>query len=137
MLKRRGYMRDARERSDLASSPGGGEELTQQHFTEEVDINVIVKRFGLTGQLPTSGQAARAVYGDFTDIYDFESAVARIEEIEDRFMRLPAQFREQFENNPGRLVSFAESHSVEELEDVFGRATSPEPVVEAPVEPVP
>lgn len=131
---------DAAAVSDATANPGGGESLTQQHFADEVDIENIVRRFGLTGQLPTSAAAAKAVYGDFTGIEDYQSAIDRVAEIGARFHSLPAQFREQFKNDPGELVSFASKHSEEELEAVFGRAIAPAepvaPAAPAPVAPV-
>lgn len=118
--------------SDDASSPGGGEQITQEHFEDEVDINTIVSRFGLTGQFPSS--VTRGVYGDFSGISDYESAVETIDRTRARFMLLPPQLREQFDNDPGELVKFAATHSVEDLE-----ALSAAPVVDpapAPVDPV-
>lgn len=119
---------EAREASYDAQSPGGGEVITQQHFREETDINVIVQRFGLTGQLPR-GAVLNGVYGDFTGITDYESAVATIEAAQVRFNQLPPELREKFENDPGRLVEYAESHTQEEWDRDFGAAAPVVPVV--------
>lgn len=108
---------EAKKRSDLAAHKGGGRMMTQQHFTEEVDINTIVRRFGLTGAFP--GNVAAGVYGDFSGISDYDSALQTISAVQDRFMQLPADLREQFNNDPGRLVRFASEHSEEELERMF------------------
>lgn len=104
----------------------GTETLVQQHFREEVDINVIVRRFGLTGQLPKF--SAAGMYGDFSGISDFDTAVERVERTRGAFMALPAEVRDRFRNDPGELVRFASSASEEE----FARATA---VTPAAVEP--
>ena len=46
--------------------------LTKQSFVEECDINTIVRRFGLTGELPDGVRAP--TFGDFTEVVDFKTA---------------------------------------------------------------
>lgn len=110
--------KEARTRSDATASAGGGPELTQQQFTDEVDINTIVQRFGLTGTLPRS--VTEGVYGDFSGISDYDSALQTIMRTQDRFLQLPAELRERFNNDPAELVRFASERSESELEAVFG-----------------
>jgi len=117
---------DAKKVSDEAASPGGGPMLTQQQFQEDADINVIVRRFGLTRSLPAA--VAAGVYGDFTGIHDFQSAVETIEGARARFMQLPAPVRDKFENDPGRLIQYVESHTPEEW-DALMRPPEVLPVV--------
>jgi phage internal scaffolding protein len=76
----------------------------QQHHKDECDINVIVKRFGITGKMPVNQSEAR--YGDFTAAEDYHTALNRIIEAEDDFMALPAEIRTQFDNNPANLIGF-------------------------------
>lgn len=118
--------------SDECAFDTGRETLVQQHFAEEVDINTIVRRFGLTGQLPQF--SAEGIYGDFTGVTDYGSAVEMVRRTEAAFEALPAEVREKFRNDPAELVRFASSVS----EDEFVRATSPvvEPPLEAPAAPV-
>lgn len=91
----------------------GDESLVQQHFKEEVDVNTIVRRFGLTPELPAW---RTGVYGDFTGISDYESAVQRIEATQNAFMALPATLRDRFKNDPAELVRYAQSHTEEEFD---------------------
>lgn len=121
---------DAKAVSDACSSPGGGESMTQQHFADDADINTIVRRFGLTGQLPHS--VSDGVYADFSGITDYDSALETIERTEARFMRLPAELRDTFRNDPAELVRFAVEHTEAELVEYFGR---PQAVIEPPVVP--
>lgn len=78
--------------------------FTQQSFREECDINEIVRRFGLTGELPEN--LAMPVSGDFTGISDFQEAMNVVRRAEEEFLRVPAELRARFNNEPGRLVAF-------------------------------
>lgn len=95
--------------------PFGEPELVQQHFAEEVDINTIVRRFGLTQELPSWKQGG--VYGDFTGVVDFESAQAKIREVNDRFLTLSPEVREKFDNDPGKLVEYASGVTEAEFDE--------------------
>lgn len=78
--------------------------LTQQSFAEECDINTIVRRFGLSGELPVNQRAP--TYGDFTGVSDYKSALEAVMAAEDAFMQLPAHVRARFENDPQAFVAF-------------------------------
>lgn len=119
----RGY--DHAAWSDATGIDTGAETLVQQQFAAEVDINTIVRRFGITGALPF-GSAAPGVYGDFTEITDYESALARVRKVEDGFMKLPPDVRERFGNDPGSLIRFANTLT----EDSFRSEAGTEEVVE-------
>lgn len=80
------------------------ESVVQQQFAEEVDINTIVRRFGLTGELPNG--VAMPVSGDFTAVSDFQTAMNTIRQAQESFMLLPADVRERFANDPGRVIAF-------------------------------
>lgn len=80
--------------------------VTQQQFAEECDINTIVRRFGLTGELPEDVRVP--VSGDFTGITDFTSAMLAVRSAQEAFLELPAELRARFENDPQRLMSFME-----------------------------
>lgn len=83
--------------------------LTQQQFKEDADINVIVRRFGLTGELPTNFRPP--VSGDFTGVSDFHSAMNAVRQAEEAFMQMPAELRARFNNDPQRLIDFVEDAS--------------------------
>lgn len=93
---------------DAASEAAGLEcldpSLAQHHLSEEADINTIVKRFHLTGQLPSNLRMPE--YQDFDQVYDFHSAMNAIKEAEATFMALPAEHRARFGNDPQRLIAF-------------------------------
>lgn len=79
-------------------------DMTQQQFKDECDINVIAKRFGITGDLPVNGVMPQ--FGDFTGVEDYHSAMNAIRYAEEAFMALPGLVRERFGHNPQRFVEF-------------------------------
>lgn len=78
--------------------------LAQQQFKEECDINTIVERFGLTGELPNNLRVP--ITEQFADIVDYQTALNTLREADDAFMEMPANIREQFGNDAGRFVDF-------------------------------
>lgn len=126
----RGY--DSAEASDVTAVETGSVTLVQQHFKDEVDVNTIVRRFGLTNVVPAA--VAAGVYGDFTGIHDYGSAVAAIEKAEAGFMKLPAEVRDRFENDPARLIAFAQGSTEAEF---LAAMEPPKPVLSPAVSPVP
>jgi phage internal scaffolding protein len=80
------------------------ESRTQQQFAEECDINTIVKRFGLTGELPENFRVPQS--GDFTNIGDFHSAMNAVRSAEEAFMDMPAELRARFGYDPQKLMDF-------------------------------
>lgn len=78
--------------------------LTKQSFAEEVDINTIVKRFKLTGELPKDIRLP--TYEDFTGVFDFHSAMNAVAQAREAFDKMPANVRTRFNNDPGAFVDF-------------------------------
>jgi len=78
--------------------------LTQQHLKDEVDINVMLERFKVTGVMPVNVRLPQ--YGDFTGISDFRSAMDAVRSASDQFMSLPAAVRARFGNDPQQFLEF-------------------------------
>lgn len=78
---------------------------TVQSGKDEADINTLVKRFGLTGQVPQNVRVPLS--GDFSDAYDFHTAMRGIRQAEESFAAMPADVRKRFQNDPGLFVDFA------------------------------
>lgn len=78
--------------------------LAKQSFAEECDINVIVRRFGLTGQLPVG--VRMPTFSDFLDVPDYHSAMNAIREAQEAFYEMPGEVRARFHNDPGEFVGF-------------------------------
>lgn len=128
---------------DLASQETGlvceDESLAIQSAAEEADINTIVRRFGLTGQLPD--QVAMPRYGDFTGLPDFHAAMNLVRTTQEEFLRVPAEIRARFGNDPQAFMEFFDDEGNREearkmglLKSVSVQASSGTPDDAAPSE---
>lgn len=93
---------------DDASNASGllceDESLAVQSSRDECDINTIVKRFGLTGELP--GDVDMPQSGDYSGIGDFHSAMNVVRQAQEEFLRVPADIRARFANDPQAFSEF-------------------------------
>lgn len=85
------------------------ESLTEQEHAEEADINYIADRFMRTGEIPQVLNLPTA--GDFSGIFDFQSAMNTIVQAKQEFMNLPAKTRARFENDPAQLIAFVQDET--------------------------
>lgn len=104
---------------DYASSRSGleckDESLARQSEAEDADINTIVRRFGLTGQLPDNIRLPQ--YGDFTNITSYHEAMNQVARAGEEFDKLPAAIRARFHNDPEEFVEFcSDKQNEDELE---------------------
>lgn len=131
--------RDAEERND-SNSYSAGDTLTQQQFAEDADINIVLKRFGVTdGALPPVA-IDPTYFGDFADATDFREALDRTQEAREHFALLPANLRAKWNNNPYELwqwindpANIAEAIELQML--VKPEATAPVPPITPPPSP--
>ena len=80
---------------------------TVQSQAEDADINVIVKRFGLTGQVPANVRVPS--YEDFGDtVFDYRSALDAINLADRSFMAMPANVRARFHNSPQEFLEYCQ-----------------------------
>lgn len=120
----------ASDESGLACAVGSS--LTKQSFAEEVDINTIVRRFGLSGELPSGVRIPQ--YADFHTVIDFHSAMLQVRRAEEAFAQLPASVRARFGNDAGSLVDFVSDEDNRDEAIRLGLVV-PE-AIPAPVQPV-
>lgn len=104
MFVRSPFNYDVEAASDEAGLECLDDPLTIQDAKEETDINVIVRRFGLTGTMPQNLRLP--TYGDFTDVDDYHSAANAIALANESFEKIPAEVRARFNNSPGEFVDF-------------------------------
>lgn len=131
---RDGYNYDRDEASRASGLKCEDESLTQQHMAEETDINVIVERFGLTGELPQNVRAPLNV--DFEDVFDFRSALHQLRDAEAAFMQMPARVRARFENDAHQFVEFCSREENRKEMAELGLIVAPKaPEPPAPVSP--
>ncbi len=98
------YNYDTMEASDASGLSCPEPTLAQQNQKDECDINTIVRRFGLTGELPSNVRVPR--YGDFEAATDYHTAMNAVIAANEAFMQLPADVRTRFNNDPASLVDF-------------------------------
>lgn len=77
---------------------------TKQEFAEEVDINTIVRRFGITGEVPQG--VSQVMDGDFLAVTDFQGAMDMIVRAREMFDAMPADVRAEFHNDPAEFLEF-------------------------------
>lgn len=82
----------------------GQESLTVQSMAEDADINVMMDRYGITGKMPLNPRVP--MYGDFTEVNDYQSALNALMAANNSFMSLPAKVRARFNNDPQELLEF-------------------------------
>jgi hypothetical protein len=100
------YNHDVDAESERTALYTVGPTMTQQHQSAETDINNIVKNFGITGKLPLVEMPP--TYTDFSEVFDFQSAMNTLKEAQDSFAALPANIRSRFENDPARFVAYVD-----------------------------
>lgn len=118
-----------------------GESRVEQSHKDMCDINSMVARARRGQFVPPE---SRGVYGDFTKVTDFQSAMNQIMAAEATFGFLPAYIRKRFDNDPAKLLAFMDDGENLEACYELGLIERPkgdvvaEPVkepVEAPSEP--
>lgn len=123
-VKLRGY--DAAAVSRDTATDTGPVTAVQQAFAEEVDINTIMRRFGVTREFPSGMR--QGTYGDFTGVHDYQSALEAVQRAEQGFLALDPDLRAEFGNDPGAYLQHLESLSDEELAELEEPAPpAPEP----------
>lgn len=109
-----------------------GDSLTVQEQAEDADINTIVRRFGLTGQLPENVAIPRD--GDFTTITDYHGALNIVAAADSAFAEMPANVRARFDNDAGKFMDFCHNpkNREEALELGLLAENLPSPAVASP-----
>lgn len=79
--------------------------LAIQSQKEDADINTIVRRFGVTGELPVSQRVPLQV--DVDELLDYRQCMDFVRMADASFASLPAEVRNKFENNAAAFVAFA------------------------------
>ena len=82
--------------------------LTRQEFAKDADINNIMARYS-DGMAPLPSGSRPPIYGDFSDIPDYQSALQTVIDAQSRFDELPSKVRERFGNDPAKLLDFLSS----------------------------
>jgi len=84
---------------DFTGDPG----RTDHSQAKDCDVNLIVNRFMKTGVLP---QAKQGIYGDFSDVPDYMTAMNIIKQAQEQFDGLTAPLRKRFQNDAAEFLQF-------------------------------
>lgn len=125
MFIRTPYNYDTMEASDESGLLCEDPSLAVQSSADEQDINKILERYALTGQLPGQPQY-EPTYGDFTGIGDFHAAMNTVRAAEEAFMTQDALVRARFNNDPGAFLRFFQDPANQEEAIKLGLATRKE-----------
>lgn len=82
----------------------GTESFVQQQFAQETDIHYILEKFTRTGTLPVVTE--KPMYGDFSNVQDFQEAQNLIARTKEYFDALPSDIRARFANDPREFLEF-------------------------------
>ena len=77
--------------------------LAKQEFKDDADINNIMYKYGVTGELP---QIAGAVFGDFSSTMSYHDMQNTLIASQEAFKTLPAHIRATFGNDPANVIDF-------------------------------
>lgn len=90
--------------------------MTQQHLGPETDINLMMRRYALTGELPVRRGVAE--YGEFDEAMDYRTMIEVVEQGKRAFASVPSAIRARFENDPGQFLDWIHN------EENYGEAES-------------
>jgi phage internal scaffolding protein len=125
---RAAYNYDVDEASNESALSCSDDSLAIQSAEEESNINTIVRRFGLTGELPNDVKMPQT--GDFTNLPDFHTAMNLIRKTQEEFLRVPADIRARFGNDPQAFMHFCEDENNREEARRLGLLREPDAVVQ-------
>lgn len=83
------------------------ESRTRQEFKDQCDINKIINRHMMTGEITHINQRVPR-YADTSKVPDYLNAMIIVKQAEMLFNSLPAVIRERFKNQPDRMVEFCQ-----------------------------
>lgn len=83
------------------------EDMAKQEFKAECDINVIMSKALRQGVFPEGTKVGR--YGDFSEIGDYQEALATVANANQQFAGLPAKVRDRFHNNPAEFLDWVQN----------------------------
>lgn len=90
-----------------ATTINGTETKTDQSFKEMQNVNNIMKKYRAVGiNYNNMPNAAKGVYGDFSDVKDYRTAMQASLDVQHAFMQLPSDIRKRFQNDPQELAEF-------------------------------
>lgn len=84
--------------------------LTRQEFVVDADLNNIMRKYA-SGLPPSSPGARPPMFGDFSNVPDYQTCLEHVMDAQERFAQLPSDVRRRFDNDPGKLLQFVADKS--------------------------
>lgn len=109
-----------------------GPSLCKQSFKDECDINKIMKKYVQTGIIEHLNEH-KGRYGNFIGYEDYQTSLNQIHEAQDAFLKLPANIRSKFQNNPALFLAFVQNpENLDEMREMgLANPKTPAPAPEA------
>lgn len=125
-------------RAHRVQVPDTGPSRTKQSFSEECDINNIMKKFEKTGIIDHA-RKYEGNYGDFTGAVDYHTAMNIVREADEMFQSIPATIRKRFDNDPQKFLEYVDNPENEDEMREMGllppiRANAADEAVQPPQE---
>lgn len=111
-----------------------GPSLTQQQFKDEVDVNIILKKWRRTGDLTHVNQGS-GNYGDFSNADTYLAAKNAVMDAQRDFDELPSDLRARFHNSPQELLEFVSIEGNEKEAIEIGLIPGPDALPAPPSDP--
>lgn len=135
------FNHDTRAESDKYSIPTEGESMTVQDERGEADINKMMERFGVTGNITMTKKSP--LPADYLRVSNFHEAANIVRAAQESFNEVPADIRAKFGNDPGKFEAFLQDPDnanivlKAELVEKIVEAKLPEPVRVQVINPAP
>jgi len=102
---------------------------TKQAFKDESDINNILKKYAATGALPLNIKE-NPVYGDYSNVPDYQTALNTIQKAEQQFQGLPSELRDRLQNDPSLFLDFV--NNPKNSDELIKYGLKKEPIISEP-----
>lgn len=79
--------------------------LTEQQYKDSCDINLIMKKYQLTGEI-THLRRQQGMYADLTNVPSYQEALDLVIKAQDAFDTLPGAFRQELGNDPAKFLEW-------------------------------
>lgn len=114
-----------RERRKVTVDFKDQKSIVKKEFKDQTDINYMLKRFKVTGQIPVNKNMPQ--YGDVSGLKSFHDAYEVVQQAYDTFDTLPSQIRKKFDNDPLSIIDFLDNPANLEESYDLGLRDRPQP----------
>lgn len=112
--------------------PDPKETKAQQHFKDECDINIIMKKYKRSGLIDHVNRY-QGTYSDLSNPVDYQTAMQIVIDAQEAFESLPGNIRKRFGNDPEEFLQFVNDEAnIDEMRSLgLLPAVEPQPVTPA------